>query len=159
MMLALGMFVFIRQTLPYQSLQRDAAYTWASNKRVGRRNAFQFTGVGNDTITLSGALYPELTSGGPLSLSALRLMASAGLPWPLVDGSGMIYGMYIIESVTEIDGELYPDGSPRKIDFTVKLTRVDDLLGMIRSGIHEQIQAFINKPGDLAANSSVLGAN
>jgi phage protein U len=44
MMLALGMFVFMRQTLPYQTLQRDAEYRWPSNSRVGKRDAFQFLG-------------------------------------------------------------------------------------------------------------------
>ncbi len=27
-MLALGMFVFMRQTLPHQTMQRDAEYLW-----------------------------------------------------------------------------------------------------------------------------------
>lgn len=31
MMLTLGMFVFMRQTLPFQTLQRDAEYRWPSN--------------------------------------------------------------------------------------------------------------------------------
>ncbi len=48
MMLALGMFVFMRQTLPYQSMQRSADYRWASNSRVGKRDAFQYLGEGED---------------------------------------------------------------------------------------------------------------
>ena len=63
MMLALGMFVFMRQTLPYQSMQRSADYSWASNSRIGKRDAFQYLGEGEDKITLSGDLYPELTGG------------------------------------------------------------------------------------------------
>lgn len=54
MMLALGMFVFMRQTLPFQTMQRDATYLWAANKRVGKRDAFQFTGIGDDSVTLQG---------------------------------------------------------------------------------------------------------
>ncbi|WP_205965113.1 phage tail protein, partial [Rahnella sp. Larv3_ips] len=37
MMLALGMFVFMLQTLPYQSLQRSAEYRWPTNDRIGLR--------------------------------------------------------------------------------------------------------------------------
>lgn len=44
MMLALGMFVFMRQTLPHQTMQRDAEYRWPSNSRVGKRDSFQFWG-------------------------------------------------------------------------------------------------------------------
>lgn len=35
MMLALGMFVFERRTLPYQSMQHSKDYRWVSNDRVG----------------------------------------------------------------------------------------------------------------------------
>ncbi|HCR0870716.1 TPA: phage tail protein, partial [Enterobacter roggenkampii] len=44
MMLALGMFVFERRTLPYQSMQRSKDYRWASNDRVGKPPAYQFLG-------------------------------------------------------------------------------------------------------------------
>ena len=43
MMLALGMFVFMRQTLPHQTMQRESDYRWPSNSRIGKRDAFHFT--------------------------------------------------------------------------------------------------------------------
>lgn len=79
MMLALGMFVFMRQTLPHQTLQRDAEYRWPSNSRVGKRDSFQFLGPGEEKISLAGTLYPELT-GGKLTMTAIRLMADQGAP-------------------------------------------------------------------------------
>lgn len=100
MMLALGMFVFMRQTLPYQTLQRDAEYRWPSNSRVGKRDAFQFLGVGEEKITLAGVLYPEVT-GGRMTMTTIRLMAEEGRAWPLLDGTGMIYGMYVINNVSD----------------------------------------------------------
>ncbi len=108
MMLALGLFVFMRQTLPYQTMQRDSTFRWPSNARMGKRNAFQYTGPENDTITISGELFPEIT-GGTLSLSAVRLMAEQGKAWPLIDGTGMIYGMFVINSVSET-GTLFLPG-------------------------------------------------
>ena len=54
MMLALGMFVFMRQTLPHQTMQRESDYRWPSNSRIGKRDAFQFLGVGEDNIPRSG---------------------------------------------------------------------------------------------------------
>lgn len=77
MMLALGMFVFMRQTLPHQTMQRESDYRWPSNSRIGKRDAFQFLGVGEENITLAGVLYPELT-GGKLTMTTLRLMAEEG---------------------------------------------------------------------------------
>ncbi|WP_312203169.1 phage tail protein [Kosakonia cowanii] len=137
MMLALGLFVFMRQTLPYQTMQRDSTFRWPSNARMGKRNAFQYTGPENDTITISGELFPEIT-GGTLSLSAVRLMAEQGKAWPLIDGTGMIYGMFVINSVSETGTLFYPDGSPRKINFTLKLTRVDESLKVMFGDIYDQ---------------------
>lgn len=52
MMLALGMFVFERRTLPYQSMQHSKNYRWASNDRVGKPPAYQFLGKGKTRSSL-----------------------------------------------------------------------------------------------------------
>jgi phage protein U len=90
MMMILGMFVFSLPTLAYQELQRQTQWKFASNSRVGRRDALQFTGKGDDAITLSGWIAPELT-GSVFSLDALRLMADTGKSWFLIQGTGRIW--------------------------------------------------------------------
>lgn len=157
MMLALGFFVFMRQTLPFQSMQRDAEYRWPSNSRIGKRDAFQFLGVGEETITLSGELYPEIT-GGKLTLTAVRLMAEEGRAWPLLSGNGMIYGMYVINSVSETGAEFFTDGSPRKITFNLALTRVDESLAAIYGDLNKQAGELAGKAKDAATKiTSSLG--
>lgn len=155
MMLALGMFVFMRQTLPYQSIQRDTDYRWPSNSRVGLRDTFQFLGPGEETVTLSGVLYPELT-GGKLTMTMLRLMADEGRAWPLIDGTGTIYGMFIIKNVSETGSLLFSDGTPRRTDFTLKLTRVDESLAALYGDIGKQAESLIGKAGDLAGKYTGL---
>ena len=154
MMLALGMFVFMRQTLPHQTLQRDAEYRWPSNSRVGKRDSFQFLGPGEEKITLAGTLYPELT-GGKLTMTAIRLMADQGRAWPLLDGTCTIYGMYVINNISETGSLFFADGTPRKIDFTLTLTRVDESLAALYGDIGEQAKSLIGKAGNMA--SSVAG--
>lgn len=153
-MLALGMFVFMRQTLPHQTLQRDAEYRWPSNSRVGKRDSFQFLGPGEEKISLAGTLYPELT-GGKLTMTAIRLMADQGCAWPLLDGTGTIYGMYVINNISETGSLFFADGTPRKIDFTLTLTRVDESLAALYGDIGEQAKSLIGKAGNMA--SSVAG--
>lgn len=153
-MLALGMFVFMRQTLPHQTLQRDAEYRWPSNSRVGKRDSFQFLGPGEEKTTLAGTLYPELT-GGKLTMTAIRLMADQGRAWPLLDGTGTIYGMYVINNISETGSLFFADGTPRKIDFTLTLTRVDESLAALYGDIGEQAKSLIGKAGNMA--SSVAG--
>lgn len=125
MMMALGLFVFGLHTVPYQQLQRQLQWRHPSNSRVGARPARQFAGRGDEIITLSGVLYPELT-GGKISLAALEAMADEGLAWPLIEGTGLLYGLFVIEEQATTHTAFFPDGAPRKIEFTLKLARVDD---------------------------------
>lgn len=125
MMLALGMFIFSLPTLAYQELQRQTEWRHASNNRVGAAPARQFLGRGDDSITLPGILMPEL-AGSTLSLDALRLMANTGKAWPMVEGSGRIYGLWVIKSLSETKTIFFRDGTPRRIEFTLSLERIDD---------------------------------
>lgn len=125
MMLSLGMFVFSLSTLAYQELQRQTNWRHASNSRVGAPPALQFVGRGDDTITLPGIILPEL-AGSVLSLDALRLMANTGKAWPMVEGTGRIYGLWVIESLSETKTVFFKDGTPRRIEFTLTLKRTDD---------------------------------
>ncbi|QOF91219.1 phage tail protein [Pseudomonas lundensis] len=125
MMLALGMFVFSLSTLAYQELQRQTEWRHPSNSRVGAAPARQFVGRGDDSITLPGIIFPEL-AGTTLSLDALRLMANTGKAWPMIEGSGRIYGLWVIESLSETKTVFFRDGTPRRIEFTLTLKRIDD---------------------------------
>lgn len=144
MMLSLGLFVFMRQTTPYQSLGRNIDYRWPSNSRIGLRPTAQFLGVDSEKITLSGVLLPELT-GGKLSLLALELMAAQGKAWPLIEGDGTIYGMFVIESLSQIGTLFFADGSARRIEFTLKLLRVDESLTAMFGDLQQQADQLISK--------------
>lgn len=145
MMMVYGMFVFMIQSAPYQSLARTSGFRHVNNERIGRSASWQYIGAGEDAITLSGSLYPEVT-GGDVSLEVLRTMAYTARPWPLIEGTGVIYGMFVIDSITETRTEFFADGKAKKIDFTLSLKKVsedvregladvtaDDLLSMIPS--------------------------
>lgn len=125
MMMCLGQFVFSLSTLAYQDFQRQTQWRHPSNSRVGARPARQYAGPGDDTITLQGLLAPELT-GSIESLDKLREMADTGAAWPLVEGTGRVYGLYAIEQLSEGKTLFFQDGASRRIEFTINLTRVDD---------------------------------
>lgn len=125
MMMALGMFIFSLPTLAYQELQRQTDWRHPSSSRVGTNPARQFAGRGDDAITLPGLVLPEL-AGTPISLDALRYMADTGKAWPLVEGTGRILGIWVIESITETRTLFFQDGAARRIEFSIKLTRIDD---------------------------------
>lgn len=125
MMMALGTFVFSLPQLAYQQLQHATAWRHASSERVGARAAHQFLGPGEETFELSGLVAPELT-GNPASLDTLRSMADEGRPLALVDGTGVVYGAFVISSLNEMRTLFFPDGAARRIEFQLSLLRVDD---------------------------------
>ena len=51
MMMALGLFVFGKDTLPYQKISHEMAWRHSSSGRVGLRPARQFAGVDDETVT------------------------------------------------------------------------------------------------------------
>lgn len=125
MMMALGQFVFSLSTLAYQEFQRQTDWRHATTSRIGTNPARQFLGKGEDAITLPGVLLPEL-AGETISLDVLRQMADTGRAWVLVEGTGRIYGLWIIESLSETRTLFFQDGAARRIEFSLSLKRVDD---------------------------------
>ena len=125
MLMSLDQFVFGLPTLAYNELQRQTQWKHRSTSRVGARDARQFGGQGDDTITLTGVLAPELT-GKLASLEELRAMGDTGNAYALVDGAGKVYGAFVIESMNETQTLHYADGTPRRVEVSISLTRVDD---------------------------------
>lgn len=148
MMMIYGMMPFMRQTLPYGELQQNIDYRWPTNSRIGQRPAAQFIGVGDEKITLSGELRPEIT-GGAVSLMTVRVLADQGMAWPLIGGSGMIYGMYVIESISNTHSEFFPNGTSSKIMFTLNLKRVDESLTSMFGDLNKQANGLIGGVSNL----------
>lgn len=121
-LMVLGQFVFELRTAPFQQIQRSTQQRWSGNDRVGKRAALQHLGPGEDAITLTGTLMPELT-GGPARLDELRDMAATGDAHRLIDGQGYVLGTWVIEGVEETRETFFRDGTARKIKFTLQLKR------------------------------------
>lgn len=124
-LMALGMFLFEIGTLPYEEMQRKMDWRHARSSRIGARDATQFVGPGDETVSLSGAVYTELTDG-VVSLDVLRALADTGEALPMVDGAGRVYGNFVITAIDERHVALMSDGTPRRIDFGIDLLGVDE---------------------------------
>lgn len=125
MLMALDQFIFGMETVNFHELQRQTQWKHRNSSRVGARDARQYTGPGDDTITITGVLVPEL-AGKLSSLQELRKMADAGAAYALVDGAGSVYGAFLIEGISENQSYHDVQGRPRKVEFTLSLTRTDD---------------------------------
>jgi phage protein U len=130
-MMMLGPIRFAIDQAAYQQIQRTTQYSWASQNSLGHPvmkhlglggASRQYIGPGEDSITLNGTLYPHF-NGGPIQLILMRLSAGLGVALPLIDGSGLIMGRWLIESVSETKSEFFSDGAARKIEFNLSLKR------------------------------------
>lgn len=121
MMMILGMFPFSISTAVYQQLQRSTNWRHPSNSRVGDMPAYQFIGRGEDTISLEGSIVPEF--GSQMSITALRVMGDTGKAFPLIGGTGKVFGLYKIDDLQETQTFFFTDGKPKKIEFSLKLTQ------------------------------------
>lgn len=125
MLMSLGLFVFSIQTAPFETIRRHASQRWDSKNRVKAGPAYQFTGPGEETLTVEGTLVPGIT-GNTDQLDTLRRMADEGKPWLLTAGTGEVLGPWIITDLEEGHAHMLRNGTPRKVTFSLSLKRYWD---------------------------------
>ena len=121
---SLGLFVFDLASLPFDDLARKRDWRHARSERVGARDAFQFVGPGQDKVTLGGCIIPGV-AGSATSIQTLAEMADAGGVHQFADGTGRVYGGFVIQSIDMRGSVIMDGGVPRKVDFTIEIERAE----------------------------------
>jgi phage protein U len=119
-MMALGSYRFSIDSAAYQELKHSQAYRWQTQERLQRRPAMQFLGAGEESIELSGVIYPHF-KGGLEQLDTMRAEANKGQPLLLVDGLGFVWGQWVITQIDEGQSFFQGNGQPLKQSFQLKL--------------------------------------
>ena len=121
-MLGLGDYRFSVDTAAYQELVRTSEYRWQAQERLRNRPAQQYLGPGEESIGLTGILYPAYR-GGLGQLDAIRAEAGQGQPLMLTSGSGDVLGKWCITQVEETRRIFDHDGTPRQVEFRLRIVR------------------------------------
>jgi phage protein U len=133
----------------FESIQRDAQYTWTSADRLSRDPAMQFTGPGEDNVVIDGRMFPY-HFGGLSTLERLRAAGRAGKPMLLVrfypltnpDGYGSeVIGNYAIKRVRTVESKIGRIGIAHKVEFTVELQRYGDDLSSTTDLLQEVVNS------------------
>lgn len=124
-LMALGPFRFEMARLAHDSLARRLELRWPAQERIGRPLALQYVGPGEERVTISGTLYPEVT-GGANRLDDMRKTAQRGQALMLVSGLGRVFGRFAILSVETTGTFLDRAGEPRKIEFSLEIAAYGD---------------------------------
>jgi phage protein U len=131
----------------FETIQRDVQFTWTSADRLSRDPAMQFTGPGEDNVTIEGRMFPY-HFGGLSTLDRLRKAGRAGKPMILVrfylltDPAGYgseVIGNYVIKRVRTSESKIGAIGIAHKIDFTLELQRYGDDLNAVQTGLNDLV--------------------
>jgi len=118
-------YFFNLDTAAFDELRRSTEFRWASQERLSRRPAQQAVGMGDEKITLKGAIIPGLRSGLK-QLDTLRALGGQLQPLTLTTGYGDVLGTWCLKSLEEEQSALMQGGIPRKQGFTLEFVRYGD---------------------------------
>jgi phage protein U len=118
-------YFFNLDTAAFDELRRSTEFRWASQERLSRRPAQQGVGMGDEKITLKGAIFPGF-KGGLKQLDTLRALGAQLKPLTLTTGYGDALGTWCLKSVEEEQSSLMQGGIPRKQGFTLEFVRYGD---------------------------------
>ena len=122
-LMRLGEYKFAIETAAYQQLKRTSEWHWPSQHRVWNEPAAQYTGKGDETLSLEGVIYPHYR-GGLGQLQAMRAEADqGGVPLDLSDGQGNNWGKWVITRIEEGQSEFLAGGVPQKQTFRLQLKK------------------------------------
>lgn len=119
---ALGPFAFQAHGFGLSDIGRNTDTGWAAVAVAGGMDRLQWTGGNSDSVTISGVLFPH-AFGGMESLVGIRAAAEAGQPLMLVNLAGQIFGLHVVESISEDRSLLDRDGLPRRNAYRLTLKR------------------------------------
>ncbi|WP_312403321.1 phage tail protein [Pseudomonas rhodesiae] len=118
-------FYFNLDTAAFDELRRQTEFRWASQERLSRRPAQQSVGMGEEKLSLKGAIFPTF-KGGLKQLDTLRSIGAKLLPLNLTTGYGFVLGTWCLRSLEEEQDALLAGGIPRKQTFSLEFTRYGD---------------------------------
>jgi phage protein U len=165
-MAQLGTYQFSLDTAAFDTLQRQTAYRWQAQQRIGRAPAMQFLGAGEDTVELNGTIYPHFR-GGLGQLALMRAAASNGEPLPLTyafETAGQYAGLWCIQSVRDNRSVFFRDGAARKIEFSLTLAAYGEDAGgqaglVTLATAANTVAGALLPPAMTGASAAVLKAN
>ena len=120
LLLKLGNYKFSVNTAAFSQLERKYSYNWTASDQ-GDGPSLTYGGLGAQTITLPGVIYPGQFGATADQVEKIAAMAAQGEPLRMVPTTGKKMGFWVIKSISETRKTLMPNGAPRKIEFSIEL--------------------------------------
>ena len=141
----------------FQRLSRELEIRTAKMERAGAQTARQVLGR-DETLDISGLVFPEWR-GGPGRVERFREIARAGEPQMLTDGTGGVWGWWLIERVTEEGSSFLANGVPQRQEFRLTLGKwggdaPEGAAPELDAGDAPQLITVVNQDGTTAVVTS-----
>lgn len=125
MLYLLGAVTIDTKPFSIDTMERESGVSVASKPVIGGRERKEFTGEGEDTITLSGQILP-MRIGGLSELETLHEMRRKGQRFPLMRGDGFRFGWYYIAEIAESHSELARNGVGHVVSHRIVLNQTEE---------------------------------
>lgn len=122
MLLMIGFLQFKVNGAAFEEKAQTYRFNWAKQSRLMRRDAAQFTGRGMDDMTLDATWYDELVINPRAQIAKVVLTAAIGIPYPVIDGNGWFYGLWVIDEVSVKESHIRKNGRGAKAKVSLKLS-------------------------------------
>ena len=136
-LIAMGDYRFSIDQSAYENLQRSIEYRWAKSDIINNRPNYQMTGIGEEAISISGAVFNYRQNGelfnspvnatGVDQVTQMRVEAAKGLPLRIALDDGRSLGYWVIKSIQETQSH-FIGTAPLKQAFDIKLAFFGDKL-------------------------------
>lgn len=123
-LMTLGDIRFTVSEGAYQTLGRSLEMRVARMDRAGRQAARQILGE-DETVDIEGTCYPGQRHARD-RVDSFRAVARTYEPQMLTDGTGAVWGLFVVERVEERGSVIGPGGVPARQDFRLSLGRYGD---------------------------------
>lgn len=124
MLYMIGTLALDTRPFAVNEMSRNADASIVAKPLIGAAPGKEFTGQGEDDITLTGQLLPTRI-GGLDELEVLHQMRRAGTRFPLMRGDGWRYGWYAITRISEQHRGLGRDGVGFAVEVTIMMTKTE----------------------------------
>ena len=107
--------------MAYDRLSKNKTWRWDVNNTIGGSQVLQYSGDGDETVSLSGTTFPSHNGNEPVE----NLIAEADKKEPLlmVGATGDVLGRFIIESVQIEESNFHVSGLAHLAGFTISIRR------------------------------------
>ncbi len=121
--LAWGAVIFEPTKQGFESLQHRYDFGWSKQELMNKSPLYQAAKKETHDISITGTLYTEKV-GHDQMLNIFKKQGQSQKPYFMADGTGRVYGKFILLTMDGVEQEHLSDGIPLKQEYNLSFAHV-----------------------------------